>query len=70
MSAPTRLRQGHHVGRTLYEYPAGQDPASKTGDLVGMVDTPELAAEICEAVNAARDGLPHPQHPEDKETPK
>ncbi|WP_344896706.1 hypothetical protein [Actinomadura meridiana] len=41
-------RQGRKVGRTLYIHRSG----SESGQLVGMVDTPELAAEICEAMNA------------------
>jgi hypothetical protein len=51
-----RLRVGGHWGRTLvaqgrYEPPdaEGRRPDDR---LVGMVDTPELAAEICRRWNA------------------
>lgn len=43
------LRQGRKVGRTLYEL-AGAEP-SDDDVLVGVVDTPELAALIVAAVN-------------------
>ncbi len=42
MSDPKAWRAGRQVGRTLY-----------VGDaLIGMVDTPELAAQVVTAVNA------------------
>jgi hypothetical protein len=43
-----RLRAGTQVHRTLYLHD-GDDPK---GVLVGMVDTPELAAHVVQAVNA------------------
>lgn len=42
------MRVGSKVGRTIYVR-TGKDKASDV--LVGMVDTPELAAEIAKAVN-------------------
>jgi hypothetical protein len=48
--AETYLRAGRSVGRTLYECSADD----QDGQLVGMVDTPELAAEIVAAVNRRR----------------
>jgi hypothetical protein len=48
--AETYLRAGRSVGRTLYECTA----SNPDGTLVGMVDTPELAAEIVAAVNRRR----------------
>jgi hypothetical protein len=47
---PGYLRAGRSVGRTLYECTR----ADQDGTLVGMVDTPELAAEIVAAVNRQR----------------
>lgn len=41
-------RTGRKVGRTLYIHQDGEE----TGRLIGMVDTPELAEQICEAMNA------------------
>lgn len=50
MTNPLRLRAGRSVGRTLYQVnPDG------TEEPIGMVDTPELAALIVTAVNAASD---------------
>lgn len=46
------LRQGRKVGRTLYTQ-FGPDP-SDDDQLVGLVDTEELAAAICEAFNGGR----------------
>lgn len=43
-----RFRYGSQVGRTLYLHNT-DDPK---GILVGVMDTPELAALVCEAVNA------------------
>ena len=48
------LRPGRTVGRTLYVQ-TGLTP-SDTDRLVGMVDTVELAALICEAVRRMTDG--------------
>lgn len=48
--APLRLRVGRSQGRTLYRlHPDGTD------ELIGLVDTRELAAQIVAAVNAAAD---------------
>jgi hypothetical protein len=47
---PGYLRTGRSVGRTLYECTR----ADRDGTLVGVVDTPELAAEIVAAVNRQR----------------
>lgn len=44
-----RLRVGRKVGRTLY-IQSGEEP-SDDDQLIGMVDTPELAALIVAAVN-------------------
>lgn len=49
--ASGRLRQGTQVGRTLYVH-SRDDPK---GRLVGVMDTPELAALVCDAVNARLD---------------
>ena len=49
----THLRQGRRVPRHLY-HQQGAEPAD-TDPPVGMVDTPELAATIVSAVNAAHD---------------
>lgn len=47
---PLRLRAGRTVGRTLYRLlPGGGE------ELIGVVDTRELAARIVEAVNAHAD---------------
>lgn len=49
-TGPLRLRVGRKVGRTLYRLnPDGSE------DLIGVVDTRELAAEIVAAVNAVGD---------------
>lgn len=48
-----KLRMGRRVGRHLY-HQQGPEPAD-TDPPVGMVDTPELAARIVGAVNAAHD---------------
>ncbi|WUI02122.1 hypothetical protein OHR68_10030 [Spirillospora sp. NBC_00431] len=42
-----RWRPGRKVGRTLYIHRDGEED----GELVGLVDTPELAAAICDAMN-------------------
>ena len=42
-------RAGRHVGRTIYAQ--GGDEASREDALIGMMDTPELAAEACSAHN-------------------
>lgn len=44
-------RTGRHVGRTVYAV-TGPD-ASRSDLLIGVMDTPELAAEACAAHNAA-----------------
>jgi hypothetical protein len=43
-----RLRSGSQVGRTLYLH----DTDNPKGVLVGVVDSADLAAVVCEAVNA------------------
>jgi hypothetical protein len=48
-----RWRTGRTVGRTIYRQ-AGDVP-SKADELVGLMDTPELAAMVVAALNA-RDG--------------
>src|SRR5690625_988040 len=48
-----KLRQGRSVGRTLY-HQQGPEP-SEDDPIIGMVDTPELAATIVAAVNAQHD---------------
>lgn len=51
--APTEVwRPGRKVGRALYLHQDG----AETGKLIGVVDTPELAAAICDAMNAVPDG--------------
>jgi len=54
-----RWRPGRKTGRTLYIH---QDDADD-GRLVGMVDTPELAEEICEAMNSRQQPVRHPRIP-------
>lgn len=49
-----RLRQGHHEPRNLWQHYTTEAPASKSGECVGQVFDPDLAAEICTAVNARR----------------
>jgi ATP-dependent Clp protease ATP-binding subunit ClpC len=44
-------RPGRHVGRTIYATPA--DDRDGDGTLIGVMDTPELAAAACSAHNAA-----------------
>lgn len=46
-----RYRTGRKVGRTIYRVVG--DSASDDDVLVGMLDTPELAAEFVDAMNAA-----------------
>lgn len=48
-----KLRQGRRVGRTLY-HQQGPEP-SEDDPIIGMVDTPELAATIVAAVNGQPD---------------
>lgn len=43
-----RWRQGRTVGRTLYACTGG---GFRTHPLIGMMDTPELASEVCRAHN-------------------
>ena len=45
-----RLRYGTQVLRTLYAH-----TGDGKGRLIGMVDTPEMAALICDAVNERLD---------------
>ncbi len=45
-------RVGMKVGRTIYEQ-QGDEP-SESDPLIGVMDTPELAAEAVAALNAAR----------------
>jgi hypothetical protein len=45
-----KLRQGRKVGRTIYQQ-MGAEP-SDDDPIVGLVDTPELAAIVVEAVNS------------------
>jgi hypothetical protein len=54
MTDETKWRVGKKVGRTVY---IGDDP----GDLVGVMDTPELAARVVAAVNAVEATLPSPR---------
>lgn len=46
------FRVGRTVGRTLYDH--GDDP--ERGKLIGLMDTPELAQRVVDAVNE-RDAL-------------
>lgn len=48
-----KLRQGRRVGRTLYEQ-TGPEP-SEDDPIIGLVDNPELAATIVDAVNTLHD---------------
>lgn len=57
-----KLRQGRRVGRHLY-HQQGPEPAD-TDPPVGMVDTPELAATIVQAVNERGDLLADLDHAE------
>jgi hypothetical protein len=50
-------RVGRSVGRTVYRM-VGPN-ASKDDVLIGMMDTPELAKQVVEAVNAMRTRLKH-----------
>jgi hypothetical protein len=54
LSPPGTLRAGRTLGRTLYLVAPGDDRLADR--CIGIVDTPELAAWIVEAVNAAADG--------------
>lgn len=57
MSDPSRpevWRTGRSVGRTVYRQ-RGDDPA-KGDQLIGMMDTPELAALVVTAVNTLNAG--------------
>lgn len=47
----SRWRTGRHVGRTLYEM-SGPEP-SGSDSLIGVMDTPELAARVVRDHNAA-----------------
>ena len=51
-SDENQWRVGRHVGRIIY-LQAGLD-ASREGELIGVMDTPALAREVVEAVNAAK----------------
>jgi len=50
-------RAGRSVGRTIYRM-VGEE-ASKADVLIGMMDTPELAAQVASAVNEKRSRLKH-----------
>jgi hypothetical protein len=50
-------RVGRSVGRTVYRQ-AGPE-ASKDDVLIGVMDTPELAKQVVDAVNAMRTQLKH-----------
>ena len=50
-------RVGRSVGRTIYRMVGWE--ASKADVLIGVMDTPELAAQVVEAVNAQRVNLEH-----------
>jgi len=54
----SRWRSGRHVGRTLYAM-SGPEP-SDSDPLIGVMDTPELAARVVRDHNAAlpADGRP------------
>lgn len=45
----TYYRTGRHVGRTIYRQVS--DRPSDRDELVGMMDTPELAAQVVDALN-------------------
>lgn len=47
-------RTGRHVGRTIYAVPAHD--LSGDGTLIGVMDTPELAADAVRAHNAGLGG--------------
>lgn len=47
-------RNGRHVGRTVYAMPSGEP--TDTDPLIGVMDTPELAAEAVAAHNALLTG--------------
>ena len=47
----SRWRNGRHVGRTLYAT-SGPEP-SDSDPLIGVMDTPELAARVVRDHNAA-----------------
>lgn len=49
-AAPEVWRTGRSVGRTIYRQ-IGDDPA-KGDELIGVMDTPELATLVVDAVNA------------------
>lgn len=53
-----RMRVGTSIGRTLY-LQRGQEPSS-LDDVIGMVDTPDLARKIAEAWN---EYWPEPENP-------
>ena len=53
---PVRLRAGRKVGRTIY-WQLGQAP-DDADLLVGVMDTPELAAMVVEAVNSRAGSVP------------
>lgn len=59
MSAPLPWRTGRRVGRTIYEQ-RGPEP-SDADPLIGVMDTPELAARVVEAVNGAADIIDSPE---------
>ncbi len=50
-----RWRTGRHVGRTIYEQLS--DGPSDDDTLIGVMDSPELAAEACRCHNAMLAGV-------------
>lgn len=51
----TLLRVGTSTGETVFAHHRGEAPASKVGQLVGMIKIPELAHQVCAAYNAMQD---------------
>ena len=49
------MRTGRTLGRTLYRVTG---PDWKAHECIGLADTPDIAAAICEAVNAYGKPLP------------
>lgn len=47
-----KFRTGRHLGRTIYVQTGNSDEPSRELDhVIGMVDTPELGALVCRALN-------------------
>lgn len=53
----TRLRVGTHTGETVFAHHRDEDPASKVGQLVGMIKISALAHQVCAAYNAMQDAV-------------